>query len=269
MTYTFKLARRLALSQTLIMLPVLLVLAACSGDDATAPLASPAELPESGIYGWRPRESTPVAVRINPSSVTVETNQLIQFRARGRNRAGEDIGAPVSWSATGGTILPDGRFSAAVSGTYQIIGRTRTRDDVLVVDTSTVTVVRRQLGIAQIEIAPDTATLTPGLSRTFSAVGRLKSGNVVPIGVLWTATGGTIDAGGTYVAGDTVGTYLVIATNTAATRSDTATITISAPPSPPPSDSAAPTPPTVPVEPAPPPPHLLHRRRHPRPFSSG
>src|SRR5678816_1874750 len=101
MTYTFKLARRLAVSRTFTMLPVILVLAACNGTDATAPQGSSAELPESGIYGWRPRESAPVAVFVNPNSVTVETNQLIQFKANGRNRAGDDIAAPVSWSTTG------------------------------------------------------------------------------------------------------------------------------------------------------------------------
>src|SRR4051812_22015248 len=252
MTYTFKLARRLAVSRTFSMLPVLLVLAACNGSDATAPQDALAELPESGIYGWRPRESTPVAVHVNPSSVTVETNQLIQFRARGRNRAGDDIVAPVSWSTTGGTILPDGRFSAAAIGTYRVIGRTRTRDDAFVVDTSIVTVVRRQLGLAAVELTPDTVTLNPRGAQVFSAMGRLRSGGLKPIGVNWTATGGTVDPAGTYLAGDTAGTYLLIATNTAGTLADTAKITISAPPAlPPPSDSVAP--PTIPVTPPLPP----------------
>jgi len=75
---------------------------------------------------------------------------------------------------------------------------------------------------------------------------------VKPIGVNWKATGGTVDPAGTYVAGDTAGTYLLIATNTAGTLADTAKITISAPPPlPPPSDSVAP--PTIPVTPPLPP----------------
>jgi hypothetical protein len=232
------------------MLPVLLVLAACNGGDATAPQNAVTELPESGIYGWRPRESTPVAVRVNPASVTLETNQLIQFQARGRNRAGDEIVAPVSWSTTGGTILPDGRFSAAMVGDYQVIGRTRTRDDVLIVDTSFVKVVRRQNDLASIKVSPDTATLFPRVSRAFSAVGYFPNGKPVAVGVNWSASGGTIDAGGTYTAGDTAGMYRVIATNTAGTVSDTATITVAAPPVlPPPSDSSTP---TIPITPAPP-----------------
>lgn len=254
MTYTFKLARRLAVSRRVVFLPALVLFAACSGTDATSPDVNAANLPE-GIYGWRPRESTPVAVRINPSTVTVETNQLIQFRARGRTRAGDDVVAPVTWSTTGGTILPDGRFSAATVGTYQVIGRTRTQDDVYVVDTSRVAVVRRQLGLSSLKISPDTASLVPGVSQTFVAVGRLKNGKPVEVGVNWTAAGGTIDAGGTYKAGDTAGTYRLIATNTTGTLSDTARITISAPPSPPPpTDSVVPPPVDTTPAPAPPPP---------------
>src|SRR4051812_43992316 len=203
MTYTFKLARRLAVSRNFIMLPVLLVLAACNGGDATAPQSSPIELPESGIYGWRPRESTPVAVRINPSTVTLETNQLIQFQARGRNRAGDDIVTPVSWSTSGGTILSDGRFSAPMVGDYRIIGRTRTRDDAVIMDTSFVKVVRRQNDLASIKVSPDTATLFPRVSRSFAAMGYFANGKPVPIGVNWVASGGTIDAAGSYTAGDT------------------------------------------------------------------
>jgi hypothetical protein len=225
------------------MLPVLLVFAACNGGDATAPEGSPADSPAVGTE-WRPRDFTPVAVRINPSSVTLETNQLIHFRAHGRNSAGDSVGAAVTWSTTGGTILPDGRFSAAAIGNYAVIGRNRARGGVQV-DTSFVLVVRRQLKLASVEVTPGSASLTPGVSQTFTAIGRLVNGRSVPIGVNWSSTGGTIDAGGTYVAGDTAGTYQVIASNTSGTHADTATVSISAPPALPPPPT--PTPPPAPV----------------------
>jgi hypothetical protein len=244
MTYTFKLARRLAASRKFFMLPVLLVFAACNGGDATAPEGSPAESSTAGTE-WRPRDIIPVAVRVDPSSVTLETNQLILFRAHARTSAGDSVGAAVTWSATGGTILPDGRFSAAAIGTYAVIGRNRVRGEVQV-DTSVVVVVRRQPKLASVQVTPESASLTPGVSQTFTAVGQLLSGRSVPIGVNWSATGGTIDAGGTYVAGDTAGTYQVIGSNTAGTYADTATVSISAPPSPPP-PPPGPTPPPTPV----------------------
>jgi hypothetical protein len=237
MTYTFKLARRLAVSRTFTMLPVLLVLASCGGD-ATAPEGTPGEPPSSGTE-WRPRDITPVEVSVSPSRVTLETNQLIKFRAHGRTRAGDSVGAAITWSTSGGTILPDGRFSAAAIGTYTVLGVTRVRGN-LEVDTSLVTVVRRQSQLVSVEVTPTSVSLTPGLTQTFTALGRLQGGSPVPIGVNWSATGGSIDAGGTYTAGDTAGTYRVIATNTAGTLADTVAVTITAPPTPPP---PGPTPP--------------------------
>jgi hypothetical protein len=254
MTYTFKLARRLAVSRAFSMLPVLLLFGGCAGGDATSPDNSPIDVPGSGIYAWRPRESTPVALLVSPSSVTVETNQLLQFRARGRNRAGDTVAASVTWSTTGGTILPDGRFSAASVGTYQVTGSTRTRDSQDMVETSSITVVRRQAKLKAVDVTPSSATLTPGVSQAFAATGQLASGDTVPIGVTWSARGGSIDAGGLYVAGDTVGTFQVIAIKNAGTLADTATITINAPPSPPPPSDSVITPPTIPIEPVPPPP---------------
>ncbi len=231
MTYTFKLARRLAVSRRFCMLPVLVVLAACTGENTTAPDGTSSET-TAGPDGST-RSPTAVAVQVNPSSVTVETNQLIQFRAHGRNNAGDSVGAAITWSASGGTILPDGRFSSPGIGTFTVVATSHVRGQ-LQEDTSVVQVVRRQPLLASLDITPGSTSLTPGLSQTFAAIGRLSNGSPVPIGVTWSSTGGSIDAGGAYVAGDTAGTYRVIATNTAGTMSDTAKVTISAPPAPPP-----------------------------------
>jgi hypothetical protein len=213
------------------MLPVVLVLAACSGENTTAPEGTSSET-TAGSDGST-RSLIPVAVQVNPSSVTIETNQLIQFRAHGRNNAGDSVGAAITWSASGGTILPDGRFSSPGIGTFTVVAKGHVRGQ-LQEDTSVVQVVRRQPLLASLVITPGTTSLTPGLSQTFTAIGRLSNGSPVPIGVTWSSTGGSIDAGGNYVAGDTAGTYRVIATNTAGTMSDTAKVTISAPPAPPP-----------------------------------
>ncbi|MFL5475433.1 MAG: hypothetical protein ACJ8A6_07025 [Gemmatimonadales bacterium] len=180
-----------------------------------------------------------MALQVSPRTVTLETNQLTQFRAHGLTGSGDSVGAAVTWSTSGGTILPDGRFSAAAIGTYTVVGQNRIRGKQQV-DTSLVTVVRRNTNLVGVEISPTSVSLSPGVSQTFSAVGRLMGGGVAPIGVNWGATGGFIDAGGTYVAGDTAGTYHVTATNTAGTLADTVTVTISAPPAPPPPPPAEP-----------------------------
>ncbi|HEU4681037.1 MAG TPA: hypothetical protein VFS51_04785, partial [Gemmatimonadales bacterium] len=214
MTYTFKLARRLAVSRTFVMLPAILLFAACSGD-VTAP-----ESPT----GPRTRETVPVTVSVSPSKVTVETNQLIRFLGYGRNGTGDSVYAPIAWRATGGTILPDGRFSSAATGTFMVTAYARSGDERT--DTAVVEVVLRQPKLQAIEITPTTATLSPGTSHDFAVTGRLRDGRPVRVGVVWAATGGTIDAGGTFVAGDTAGTYQVIATSASMTVADTAIVTI-------------------------------------------
>ncbi len=250
MTYTFKLARRLAVSRTLGMLPALLLFAACSGSDATAPDNSANPLTPGSTDDPRFRHTVPVTVSINPRRVTVETNQLIRFFAQGTTAVGDTVEASVVWSASGGTILPDGRYSAAATGTFMVVATSRERQRERV-DTAVVEVVRRQPLLNSVAISPDNTTLAPGLSQTFLATGYLRDGRAVPVGVRWTATGGTIDAGGTYIAGDTAGTYQVIATNTPLRISDTALVTIGAPaPPPPPPPSEPPPAPPPPAAPA-------------------
>jgi hypothetical protein len=237
MTYTFKLARRLAVSRRLVMLPIVLLLASCNGD-ATAP--------ETGDVAGPRVHST---VTVNPKYVTVESNQVIRFSAYSRTRSGDSVSTPITWQATGGTILQDGRFSSATTGSFMVTGavsRSSTLRGDEYQDTSYVKVVRRWPQLTSIEIAPESVTLTPGMSQSFLTTGRLKDGRPVPVGTIWNATGGTIDAGGNYVAGDTAGTYQVIAVNTNMQFSDTALVTITAPAPPPPPPA-----PSSPEEPAP------------------
>jgi hypothetical protein len=184
-------------------------------------------------------------VDISPNVVTVETNQLVQFIARGTTLDGDTILPRVEWSASGGTILADGRFSATAAGTVTIVATTPGFDEDRI-DTAVVEVVRRQPLLQSIVISPGTSTLSPGIAQTFVVTGYLKDGRAVPVGANWTATGGSIDAGGNYIAGDTAGTYQVIATRSLGAFADTAEITIGAP-TPPPPPPPAPTPPPAPV----------------------
>ena len=231
MTYTFKLARRLAVSRTLVMLPAILLFAACSGD-TTAPESDPLS----------PQVARRNTVTVSPSSVTVETNQLIRFLAHGWNYVGDSVYTPIMWQASGGTILPDGRFSAAAVGTFMVTGTATDRGvtgsainpGAERIDTSIVTVVRRQPSLSSIEVSPRSVTLAAGVGQKFLVTGRLLNDRPVPVGVTWTVTGGGwVDAGGTFVAGDTAGTYQVIATHTSLILADTATVTVTAPPAPP------------------------------------
>jgi hypothetical protein len=221
MTYTYKLARRLAVSREFTMLPALLLIAACV-DDTTGPDAL------SGTH--LERKPATLLVRIVPKAVTLEAGQTVRFRADAGE--GRRFHHRVLWHSSGGTIDADGTFSASTVGTYKVTGRGRGRHKA---DTSTVIVVPPQPDLAGVRITPDSASIHAGDSLTFAAVGVLADGSTAPIGVTWAATGGSIDAGGEFKAGNGTGLYRVVATSNTSAIADTVQVRISEPPPPPPS----------------------------------
>jgi hypothetical protein len=199
MTYTHKLARRLAISRKLGVSTVFALLAACAGD-STAP-----EAPTDPSAPSAP--ASPSGFRVLPSAVTLEVDQSVRFRGELRtSRTGLRM-PPMRWEATGGTITGDGTFSASRPGTYRVIGRSRIHRP----DTSVVVVVPRQPKVERLRVTPRTPELVAGGKRTFTAVGRLPDGTNTAIRVNWSATGGTISQAGVYEAGDSAGTYEVMA----------------------------------------------------------
>jgi len=209
MTYKHKLARRLAISRTLKMVPVLLLLAACN-DEATAP--------DTGLP-----QLTQVTTVV-PAAATIQTNQEIRFRTRGAG--GKLVSTGLTWKSSGGSITADGVFSASSPGTYKVVGRGHGHQRP---DTSTVTVVPPPADVVGITISPATASLEVGATRTFTATALLADGSSSPAGVTWDATGGSIDAGGSYLAGQTTGTFAFVATWIGGALADTAQVTITPP----------------------------------------
>src|SRR5688572_14642514 len=115
MTYTYKLARRLAISRDLAMLTVLALFAACAGE-TTAP-----DTPAPPSASDAPR--APVGFSVLPGTVTIETNQRIRFRGEMRSLRGRMHLPRLSWEASGGSIDSVGNFSASRPGTYRVVGR--------------------------------------------------------------------------------------------------------------------------------------------------
>jgi len=211
MTYTYKLARRLAISRKLGMSTAFALLAACAGD-TTAP-----EVPGNPGAPSDPSSPTALGFRVLPSAITVEVEQSFRFRGDLRGaRPGYRLPA-MRWEATGGTITPDGTFSARRPGTYQVIGRSRIHRP----DTSLVVVVPRQPKVERVRVTPRTPDIVLGQKRTFTAVGRLPDGTNTAIRVNWSATGGTISEAGVYRAGDAPGTYQVVARSLRGGHADT------------------------------------------------
>ena len=80
-----------------------------------------------------------------------------------------------------------------------------------------------------IQLTPGSASLQPGNTQQFSAVGLMSNGTTAPVTVTYAATGGTITGAGLYTAGATPGGYSVIAVEPGG-LADTAAVTITAAP---------------------------------------
>jgi hypothetical protein len=246
MTYTFKLARRLAVSRHLAMLPVLLLFAACSGD-STAPDSKPT-LPNDLAH-----------FQVLPQAVTIETSQRVQFRARTGDSTDELIPTAVAWEATGGTIDSTGTFWASSPGTYRVVARRRWQaslavdparhgsrtqvDDrrdgrhgaALATDTSVVQVVSMSSRAAPIDRQLASAILTParrtvavGSNIQYRAYGRTKKGDSVSVAVAFSATGGKITSTGLFTAGSKPGTFQIMALDTLSGLADTTKVFVAA-----------------------------------------
>jgi hypothetical protein len=169
----------------------------------------------------------------------LEANQMSIFRAYARGVPGDSLVTSIEWTASGGSIALDGTYSSPTTGDFRVVGKrhgpTRTTSD-----TAIVTVVPTQPSVTAVLLSPASSSVMATTQEAFAATGKLSDGSIVSIGVTWTATGGSIDAGGVYTAGSTVGTYSVTAKAASANVSATVPVTVtSAPPPPPPSSTTS------------------------------
>ncbi|MGN6391748.1 MAG: hypothetical protein ACTHM9_05825 [Gemmatimonadales bacterium] len=195
------------------MLTTIILLAACSGD-STAPDAESPGFSDRILPGFE----------VTPRAVTIETNQAIVFRGRDRNVKGM-VPVILAWTSSGGTITANGTFSSDVPGTYTVVGQSGGKHT----DSSLVQVVPPNQNVVGLSVRPGSASLQSGAEQTFTVKAQLASGKTTSkVGVVWTAPGGGIDAGGTYTAGSTPGDYQVVATSTSGSVADTVGVHVQA-----------------------------------------
>jgi acid phosphatase type 7 len=164
-----------------------------------------------------------VQLLVIPASIATTEGQTVQFHAWGRTAAGDTQSVAASWSATGGTIDPTGLFVAGLSsGDFRVMA---TAQEGTLADTSSVTITAPAT-LTQLLLIPASATVTAGTSRSFTSYGRMTNGDSVAVSVTYSATGGTITAGGLYTAGQAAGDFQVIATQQGGTLADTSPVTV-------------------------------------------
>src|SRR5262245_3570816 len=164
-------------------------------------------------------------IQITPSSVDIGANQSVQFKAKGRARDGSPRDVQVTWSATGGTIDAEGVFTADQTvGDFSVVATMQSQQ------MSASAKVRVRGALKQLVLMPPQASVPPGGQVLFTDYGLVASGDTVTVSPTLTASGGAIDANGMYTAGQSTGTFRVIATavvnKSGSTVSDTSQITI-------------------------------------------
>ncbi|PYO70756.1 MAG: hypothetical protein DMD64_16665, partial [Gemmatimonadetes bacterium] len=165
-----------------------------------------------------------VQVRVAPESVALDPNQTQPFVASGRTAAGDSVPIDVTWAASAGSITAEGVYTADTSAADATV--TATLSSAHLSGTSRV----RKRRVAQVILSPAAVALGPGGTQQFTAWGVRNTGDSVGVAVTYSATGGTITSGGLFTAGQTAGSFRVIARLTNGSLADTAAVTVTSEP---------------------------------------
>ncbi len=169
-------------------------------------------------------EDVPVVttVEVTPTSVTLRPGGTQQFQVVARDQSGNVTAGTFSWSASGGSVTPEGSYVAgSQEGDYQVVALEASG----VADTAAVTIASVDPVVTMVEVTPASATLRPGGVRQFDAVARDQFGNLTSGTFSWSASGGSVTSEGLYTAGSQTGSHEVVATESSGVA-DTASVTI-------------------------------------------
>jgi parallel beta-helix repeat protein len=183
-----------------------------------------------------------VSLALNPVSSAVVPGGSQSFDATATLADGSTVLPSLTWAASGGTVDASGRYTAGVvNGKYRVVATASNG----VADTAAVTITEIAPILAQIVLSPASISLPAGGSQQFTAEGKSADSATVSVTPAYAATGGTISSAGLYTAGQTPGTFRVIATDGATGNADTSAVTITAPPTSPTLQSVVLTPASV------------------------
>ena len=172
------------------------------------------------------------AVVLTPTTISLTAGAKQQFSASGKMSDGSTVPLSPSFSATGGSMSSSGEYTAgSTAGTYRVIATDTVSGNA---DTSSVTITAPPATLQAVVLTPTTISLTAGATQQFTASGKMSDGSTSAVTVAWAAGGGTISSTGLYTAGQTAGTFRVIAAQSGGSLADTAAVTVDAPTTPPP-----------------------------------
>ena len=169
-----------------------------------------------------PPAAPALSIEISPGEATLDQGATQAFVA---HVTGGDL--PVAWSAAAGTITRDGTYSPPeAAGTYTVSATAGAM-------TASAKVTVREVSIS---ISPGSAALAAGDTLLLHA----DVAGAVDHAVVWSASAGTIDASGAFVAPTAGGIVQITAASRAdPSRTASSTITVVPPPPPPPAAAVA------------------------------
>lgn len=198
MTYLFKLAQRIAKIRLPIVVTLLGVVG-CSKGDKTEFLAP------------NPNQNTPVlnSLRIEPQITSVRVGSEVQFIATGYTATGAVTPVTVDWSAVGGIITPDGRYTGVLTGSFVV--RASARERAGVADSARIGVWENTTDLVAVVVSPDSALVFEGDTLDLDAALQMAGGALTgDANVTWSSDGGVIDQAGRFTA-PVEGEYVVSA----------------------------------------------------------
>jgi len=167
-------------------------------------------------------------IRVAPLTALLAFEATQVMTAYALRNDGTESPVAATWSAQGGTIGLDGRYTAGtIAGIYPVVGRLTALDGTVYSGTANLEVGANDANIAQLFVKPDTNVIT-GSTVQFTATGTLTSGSAVVPAMTWSATGGSIDSKGLYSAGSLPGNFKVIGKVKNGNKADTADVVIRA-----------------------------------------
>jgi hypothetical protein len=190
--------------------------------------------PDTSIVVVVPPQPNIVAVSVSPDTTTLGPGGSASFAVVGVLSDGTTVAVGADWRATGGAVDAAGVYTAGTTaGSYQVIAA---NTDGTLADTATVTITAPPPPppaptIDQVILSPGALSLGTGTTARLAAYGRNSLGDSVVVEVTYSATGGSISSDGLYTAGQTGGSFRVIAS--AGSLADTTPVTLTAPPPPP------------------------------------
>lgn len=165
--------------------------------------------------------ATPVvnSVTVSPSPASTITGGTVQFTG---TVAGTVTNKSVTWKVTLGTITSAGAYTAPATVGTDTITATSVADTT---KSASATVTIAIPVVNSVTVSPASTSVTTGGTLQFTAT---IQGTVTDKSVTWTASLGSISAGGVYTAPASAGTDTITATSDAdTTKSGTATVTVS------------------------------------------